>query len=184
MKEEIIEELQRIQAVTGEYNKMKHIFSGDEGVSTLADLNRAVSRVKFLLAAQGLKDVAVSRESLFKKGFGASKKGCLVRVRPVGEAYGGKTYLGFYIGDGPAGASMKLEDGGSKMLIEFSGNPAIFVPDLGEMFFGYECWWCEVESEDDVREITNETIGGQWYVKALRAISENKAEKETAHEGQ
>jgi len=42
-----------------------------------------------------------------------------------------------------------------------------------------ESWWGVVESEDDLKDITMDTINEQWYVKALKSM-ETVAEKEGA----
>jgi len=57
------------------------------------------------------------------------------------------------------------------------GNPAIFVFDLNEIIFGYESWWGVIESEKQLKEITNDVIDNVWYVKALKQIDELDKEK-------
>jgi hypothetical protein len=50
-------------------------------------------------------------------------------------------------------------------------NPAIFVFDLKKIVYGAESWWGMVESEDDLRDITDSTIDNVWYVKAMKEMA-------------
>lgn len=84
--------------------------------------------------------------------------GSFVSVRPCGDEYGGKTYLGLYVGDVDIGLP----------------NPCIWVPELKEYIFGCESWWGVIKSPEDLRKITDLDIESQWYVRALRAL-ESKA---------
>lgn len=109
------------------------------------------------------------------------KVGDLVRVRPVGEEYGNKTYLGVYIGDVARSIRAVYNQETKKLEIDFAlHNPAMFVPDLNKIIYGYESWWSRIESQDQLKDITDEEISNVWYVKALKQIAE--AEKECAAE--
>ncbi len=104
--------------------------------------------------------------------------GDLVSVRPCGEEYKGKTYFGILLGDFPLGMrgtynpeSKKLTVGPSMM------NPAIFVPDLKKIIYGCGSWWAVIESEDELRKITDEDIENTWYVKLLKSMEEKPTEE-------
>lgn len=101
------------------------------------------------------------------------KCGDFVSVRPVGEVYGGKTYLGVLIGE-IANTPAALFDKATGVLTVMAGlpNPAIFVPDLGKVIFGYESWWGRIADESQLREITDNDIQNVWYMKALKQLSE------------
>lgn len=98
----------------------------------------------------------------------------LVAIRPVGEGGVGKeTYLGIYIGDFATGASCSYHDGSGVLTLKVGHhNPAIFVPKLNRVVFGYESWWCEIKSEADFKQITTEDIENVWYVKLMRERTE------------
>ena len=48
------------------------------------------------------------------------------------------------------------------------------MPDLKRLVMGYESWWGIIESEEQLRQITNFDIENIWYVKALKALSDEK----------
>jgi hypothetical protein len=94
-----------------------------------------------------------------------------VKVRPCGKEYGGKTYLGWLLGDLALMPGASLRPDGTLELLS-GGNPAIFVPALCKVIYGAESWWATVESPDDLRDITDATLDNVWYVQALRAMAE------------
>jgi hypothetical protein len=104
--------------------------------------------------------------------FGAERVGKFVSVRPVGEEHEGKTLLGIYLGDlappavGMIGDVLVVRESIGLM----SGNPAIYVPSLGQLVYGFESWWSTIESEEQLREITDHDIDSAWYVRVLRSI--------------
>lgn len=102
------------------------------------------------------------------KSLDQRKCGIPVKIRSCKEGHGDKTYFGIYIGDVALGISHSIKDG-VVTASHASHNPAIFVPELGEIIYGCESWWGPIESEDEMDKlITDETISNVWYVKALR----------------
>jgi hypothetical protein len=99
----------------------------------------------------------------------------LVRIRPCGEEFGGKTYLGLYLGDvaRTVGCTYDRESGVLGVYVGVH-NPAIWVPSLKRVIFGCESWWGVIESEAQLREISNEAIDGIWYVQAMKSLLEGK----------
>lgn len=91
-----------------------------------------------------------------------------VSVRPCDEKYGKKTYLGWYLGDIALGPSAFVRDG--MLTITSHNNPAIFVPELGEVIYGCGSWWGRIDSPDDLRKITDADINSVWYVQALKDL--------------
>lgn len=104
-----------------------------------------------------------------------AKSGILVRIRPCEDKYEGKTYLGLYLGDLATRATAEHSPKTKELNINFVTNPAIFVFDLKKIIFGYESWWGIIESEEELKKITDQDIDNIWYVKALNAL--NQAEK-------
>jgi hypothetical protein len=102
----------------------------------------------------------------------------MVSVRPCAEKYGNKTFFGYLIGDVALSFSFEKDPEDNKLAIEFSRyNPAIYVPELGEVIYGAGSWWGVINSEEDLKKITNNDISNVWYVKALqhmRAAEEAK----------
>ncbi len=98
------------------------------------------------------------------------KIGALVKIRPCGDEYKNKTYLGFYLGDLPTQIVSSLNSKTSVLKISTMTNPAIFVPELKKIVFGYESWWGEIKDEKELKEITSDDIDNVWYVKLLKAM--------------
>ena len=100
--------------------------------------------------------------------------GHLARVRPCGEEYEGKTYVGIFLGEIPMSTHVSYNNKDGKLTVRPMPNPAIFVPELKKIIFGCESWWSIIKSEDEVKDITDEDINSQWYVQALKAMSADK----------
>ena len=60
-------------------------------------------------------------------------------------------------------------------------NPAIYVPALGRIVFGYESWWSKVSSESVVQDITDADIESQPYVQFFK-IAGNACYRRKVHE--
>ncbi len=104
--------------------------------------------------------------------------GKFVSVRPVVSIDAEeKTYLGIYLGEIDvmpyAGWD---EESGDLFFYSGHGNPAIFVFDLNQVVMGYESWWGPIESESDLKQITDADIQDIWYVKAMRELCESEKE--------
>lgn len=98
------------------------------------------------------------------------KRFSLVKVRPCDKELKGKTFVGIYLGRLAQGVSVRHHKETGVLEVGFSyHNPAIWVPDLQKIVWGSGSWWGEIESLDDLREITNEDINNTWYVKLLSA---------------
>jgi hypothetical protein len=114
--------------------------------------------------------------------------GTLVKIRPVvDEGEQPRTYLGIYIGDIATDVLLAFADDRSSLIAPKRGvlkllvggnNPAIFVPALRRLVFGYESWWGPIKSPEEAEEaITDEDIENVPYVKALRAMMEAEEKK-------
>lgn len=102
----------------------------------------------------------------------AQRRGSWVAVRPVATAYEGKTFLGIYLGDLPFGPwQCGYYTKKSELTVIVRTNPCIFVPELGKNIWGYESWWGELSSPEDLKQITDADIENVWYVQALRALA-------------
>ena len=100
------------------------------------------------------------------------KTGSLVAVRPCGEEYQGKTYLGFFLGDMPMAITASHNSNTGELHCGTFSNPAMFVPELGKIIYGMGSWWSEIKSEDDFKQITDKDIDNVWYVKFAKMILE------------
>lgn len=111
-------------------------------------------------------------------------QGSLVAVRPCGDEYGKKTYLGFYLGDLPLQNTISFNEEKGILKVGTHNNPAMFVPELGRIIWGCGSWWHEIKSMDELREITDDDINNVWYVKMAKHLSliEDNEGKEGGHE--
>lgn len=97
--------------------------------------------------------------------------------KPVAVRVEDKTYLGIFIGDLPTHTHLAYLAQNGRLSVSVIDNPAVFVPELNRIVFGYESWWKILESEEDFKDITDDIINNTWYVKMLKAINR----KETEH---
>lgn len=97
--------------------------------------------------------------------------GCLCEIKPCGEEYEGKSYIGFYLGDLPIAIHSSFDNNTCILENCTMNNPAIFVPELKKIIYGCESWWREIESVEDFKGISNEDINNTWYVKMLKELN-------------
>jgi hypothetical protein len=104
--------------------------------------------------------------------------GQLVKVRSTRPEHGKKTYLGFLIGDVATSINVSIQ--GDTLNVGYGlTNPAIFVPELRTVIYGYESWWGAVKTPEQLAEITDETIQQQWYVQLLQNMPVEGGEDDT-----
>ena len=105
------------------------------------------------------------------------RAGSLVKIRPCNKEYGGKTYLGLYLGNQPWSQTVSYNEESGELTVGMATNPAIYVFDLQRIIFGAESWWGIIENPEELKDITNDDINSQWYVKALKAMHKNEPEE-------
>lgn len=113
------------------------------------------------------------RKAIEKSGiFTRTRPGSWVSIRPCSPEEN-KTYLGIFLGYVATG--IHGEEDGEVITLEFSGyNPAIYVPELDRIVFGYESFWGEIKSQEDLKEITDQDIENVWYVQAIKSLEKAK----------
>ena len=97
-----------------------------------------------------------------------------VRVRPCGDEYCGKTYVGIYLGDLFMQNTVSYRRDTMELSVIPITNPAMFVPELNKIIYGAESWWSIIKSGDDISDITNSEINNQWYMQLLSGIFKRK----------
>lgn len=110
---------------------------------------------------------------------GTGNCGDMVSVRPCDDEYKDKTFFGILLGTMALSISVEFDEktGDLEIAKDFY-NPAIFIPDLNTVVYGVESFWGLIESEEDLKEITDADIESQPYMKALRQIQEREDAKE------
>lgn len=174
MKQELINELEKATEALKDFGKFKHLFPGDDAERKLAELGQTIGKVSLLVQANNLKELAHPKNKMIEPGFMGHKMGALVQIRPCGKEYEGKTFLGFYLGEFALGSSITIEDD-TIQLNWGHHNPAIFVPEIGKIIYGCESWWQEIESEEQLKQITDKDIENVWYVQLLKAFNKGKS---------
>lgn len=107
----------------------------------------------------------------------SSRTGSLAKIRPCGEEYKGKTYLGIFLGDLPTNHYVTHNSESNILTVNSMTNPAIYVFELKKIIFGYESWWSVIESIEELEDITDEDINSVWYVQLAKAmIAKNENE--------
>lgn len=113
----------------------------------------------------------IESETIDTTGIG-HECGCLVEIKPCGEEYADKSYLGIYIGDLPIQITSSFDPTTKVLKNSTMNNPAIFVPELRKIVYGCESWWREIKSLEDFKGISEEEIENTWYVQLLKAMGE------------
>lgn len=104
--------------------------------------------------------------------------GKLVRISPCGEEHKGKTYLGILLGDLPIGAHVSFNRESKMLKISPHSNPGIFVPELKKIIYGCESWWGEIESPEELKNITSEEIENTWYIRLLKDMAKEEEQRD------
>ena len=106
-----------------------------------------------------------------------ARAGSLVKIRPCNKEYGGKTYLGLYLGNQPRSQRVSYDNQSGELTVGMTTNPAVYVFDLQRIIFGAESWWSIIENPEELKDITDDDINSQWYVKALKAMHKDEPEE-------
>lgn len=100
--------------------------------------------------------------------------GDLVAIRPSNDT---KTYLGLFLGHLPLFTNAHYDETNASLSIKNIANPAILVPALKKIVFGAESWWTPIKDQEDIKQITDDDINGQWYVQLAKLIGDAKTQK-------
>lgn len=174
-KQQLLDKLISAKDQLKDYTKFIDLFKDEEDPKgILIRLNKTVTEIEMLLKMNEVKDIEFPKNKALEKPI-IGNVGSLVRIKPCDED---KTYLGILIGEIALGSSITTVN--DKIQLNFAHhNPAILVPELNKVIYGSESWWSEIESEDELKEITNEDIENVWYVKMLSELkSYSKTEQQ------
>ena len=82
-----------------------------------------------------------------------------------------------YLGNQPWSQTVSYNEESGELTVGMASNPAIYVFDLQRIIFGAESWWGIIESPEELKDITDDDINSQWYVKALKAMHKDEPEE-------
>lgn len=172
-KAELQKELDTAMEILKDHRKFINLFrEEDDPKGILARLYRTLSTINSLFKAQNIKSVKHPEEKiLIPRDVG------VVKVRPCKEEYKDKTYIGIMIGDFATGSGFRVNDE-SIELTWGAHNPAIYVPEINKLIFGYESWWSKITDMNEIKDITDKDIDDTWYVQLLKVQIEKQAKKE------
>lgn len=112
-------------------------------------------------------------ETLRTESLSGKRCGDMVAIRPCAEEYENETFLGVLIGDISLSIGATLDEDDVLTIRRQRYNPAIFIPERNAVVYGCGSWWGKIESEDQLKNISDQDIENIWYVKALRQIQES-----------
>lgn len=145
-------------------NEMKNLFSKLAEVMKANEKILVDDEIKYPIEVNTLETFRLKPERV------EPTVGQYASVRPCGEEYGNKTYLGIYLGRLPVGQFTTFHPETKNLAVVMKQNPALYVPELKKIIYGMESWWALVETEADLKQITDTDIADVWYVKALKDI--------------
>lgn len=152
-------------------NEMKNLFEQlakvmKENEKTLVD-----DEIKYPIEVNALQNFRLKPEQ------NEPTVGQFASIRPCGDEYKNKTYLGIYLGRLPVGQFTTYHPDTKNLAVVMKQNPAIYVPELKKIIYGMESWWSLIKTETDLKQITDADIADVWYVKALKDMTaKDKAE--------
>jgi hypothetical protein len=157
------EENKNEQEVDDDFGKCLSELLGSLSKAIEEDPIETESEFKYPMEISGIKTRQL-------KNINRKKTGSLVQIRPCGDEYKKKTYLGIYIGEVPIELIVGLHKNTNELDIMDITNPAIFVPDLKKVIFGCESWWGYIETEEELMQIADDDIDKIWYVQLLKEM--------------
>lgn len=173
--EQLDEDIEEVMEMTKDYNTLGHLLSDNDGIAAMAKVRQLTGRIQQNLKISKLKDFSWDEELPLQKT--GRRVGSLVRVSPCAEKFEGKTFIGYYVGDVATSVSVGVDE--DKISINYSRrNPAILIPEVGEIVYGMESWWGEIKSEEDLKDIDPESV---WYVKALKELQALKEKEDVGN---
>lgn len=117
---------------------------------------------------------AINTEKFTTEGIYSNRVGELVKIRPCAEEYNNKTFIGILLGDLVTAPHISYNNETKELNINSMTNPAIYVPELKKIIFGYESWWGTISDKENFKDISDEDIENTWYVKLLKEMNKNE----------
>lgn len=114
-----------------------------------------------------------------------AKVGDMVSVKPVSGEGKEETFLGMMVGFADYKPTAIYNKATKKITFAMTGgNPAMYVFKLKRVVYGFESFWKKIESDDQLRDITDKDIQNTWYVKALKAMENTNGSDRSTPQGE
>lgn len=179
-KEEMKEKLENIHKSCSLFDLCAGEKLSDKQINIVQDIFDLFRSINWMLNFSEYKEIKYDKKPaiITEKG----RHGVPVKVRSCKKEHGDKTYFGIYIGDVAQTVSHSIEDNVVTAGFSFH-NPAIFIPELGEIVYGFESWWCRIQTKEDLDKlITDDTINNVWYIQALKTLAQSDTKDETCQQ--
>lgn len=100
------------------------------------------------------------------EGFDLYKKsiGRIVRIKPCFEETEEKEYLGIFLGELFSCNAVSYKRKEKHLTVTPVLNPAIYVPELKQIVYGYESWWSFIENKDEISLISRDESLKQFFI--------------------
>lgn len=100
------------------------------------------------------------------EGFDLYKKsiGRIVRIKPCFEETEEKEYLGIFLGELFSCNAVSYKRQEKHLTVTPVLNPAIYVPELKQIVYGYESWWSFIENKDEISLISRDESLKQFFI--------------------
>lgn len=173
--EELKQQLQHFLDITEDFSGFRSLFSENSAEKSIAQMRQTIRQIQAFVAISEFKEVEF-------RGRGeaitpSERTGSFVRVKPVGDRFEGRTFLGIYLGDVAVAPSLAINQEEKLIAPEWGRrNPGILIPEEHTVVYGYESWWGFLKSPEDLEAITDADIESVWYVQALKQLMKKKDE--------
>lgn len=129
-------------------------------------------RSRFIEYPIAVSDIKI--DSFTEQGLYSKRVGEIVKIKPCGKEYNGKTFIGILLGEFPISPFLSHNTETNVLTISPFFIPAIFVPELKKIVYGNESWWSTLSKNDDVSnlDISDKDIQNTWYMKLLKDNNE------------
>lgn len=129
--------------------------------------------IQFPLTVNGIAFSEHTQDVYHEKLLFGGKCGDFVAVRPCGDKYEKKTFLGVLIGEVALSQGLRLKEETSTLeMYRSMYNPMIYIPDLREVVWGCGSWWGKIKDASQLKQISDADIENVWYVQALKALTD------------
>lgn len=120
-------------------------------------------------------EVSAIHKNIDTANLNRTKIGKLCKVRPADSK---NTYIGIFLGNLPIDILISHSAHTKVMNVSFIENPAIFVPTLNKIVYGYESWWRIIDPNRVSKDISDDDIENVWYMKLAKMMYEQPENNE------
>ena len=152
-----------VRSERNEQSGERRYYLTEEQIELFYDIKALFREMSWEISFQDYKELKISEENALDQ----FRCGTPVIIRLAKDD---RTYFGILLGSIAEHPTASI-DGNVVTVSSGLQNPAIFIPELKKICFGYESWWREIESPDELKDvISDEDIDNCFYMKLLRNL--------------